>query len=56
MWTPSIRSPTRSSLSSEAVCHAANCAVVFATKRRLTALLLVPRLRIVAGTGSRLRA
>jgi hypothetical protein len=27
-----------------------------ATKRRLTALLLVPRLRIVAGTGFRLRA
>jgi hypothetical protein len=33
-----------------------HCAAVFVTKRRLTALLLVPRLRIVAGTGSRLRA
>jgi hypothetical protein len=36
--------------------QASSCAVVFATNRRLTALLLVPRLRIVAGTGSRLRA
>ncbi|HKS94601.1 MAG TPA: hypothetical protein VJV74_00550 [Terriglobia bacterium] len=36
--------------------HAASCAAVFVTNRRLTALLLVPRLRIVAGTGSRLRA
>ena len=51
--TPSIKSPTRSSASSDAVCHAASCAAVFATNRRLTALLLVPRLRIVAGTGSR---
>jgi hypothetical protein len=56
MCTPSIIRPTRSSASSDAVCHVASCAAVFATKRRLTALLLVPRLRIVAGTGSKLRA
>lgn len=37
-------------------CQARSCAVVFATKRRLTLLLLVPRLTTSAGTGSRLRA
>ena len=42
MCTPSISSATRSRPSREAVCHAASCAVVFATKRRLTLLLLVP--------------
>ena len=42
--------PTRSSASSEAVCHAASCAVVRATKRRLTALLLVLRL-VTVGCG-----
>lgn len=54
MGTPSISSPMSASASSEAVCHAARCAAVLATKRRLT--LLVPRLRIVTRTGSRLRA
>ena len=48
--------PTRSSPSREAVCHAVNGAAVFATNRRLTALLLVPRLFMVGGTGSKLRA
>jgi hypothetical protein len=56
MWTPSMSRPTRSSASRAAVCHAANCAAVVATTRRLTALLLVPRLVTVAGTGSKLRA
>jgi hypothetical protein len=32
------------------LCQAASCAVVLATKRRLTALLLVPRL-VIAGPG-----
>ena len=44
MCTPSISSATRSRASRGAVCHACNCAVVRATKRRLTLLLLVPRL------------
>ena len=43
MWTPSISSATRSSASSAVDRQAASCAAVFATKRRLTALLLVPR-------------
>ena len=40
---PSISSATRSSSSSGVACHASNCACVRATNRRLTALLLVPR-------------
>jgi hypothetical protein len=47
--------PTRSSASSEAVCHAVNCAAVFATKRQLTALSLVPRLVARTAPGSALR-
>lgn len=43
---------TRSSDSSEAVV----CAAVFATNRRLTVLLLIPRVRTSTGSGSRLRA
>ena len=43
MWTPSTSSATRSSASSAVDRQAASCAAVFATKRRLTALLLVPR-------------
>jgi hypothetical protein len=38
----SINSPTRSIASSEAVCHAANGAPVFVTKRRLSALAGAP--------------
>lgn len=53
---PSSSKPTRSSASSAAVCHAASWAAVLATRRRLTALLPVPRLRIGAGTGSKLQA
>jgi hypothetical protein len=45
----------RSSTLSDALCQAATCAPVFATSRRLRLLLLVPRLRIPAGSGSRLR-
>ena len=55
IWTPSISSATRSSASSAVDRQAASCAAVFATNRRLTALLLVPRLTIGAGNGSRLR-
>jgi hypothetical protein len=36
--------------------QASSCAAVFATNRRLTALLLAPRVAIVDGSGSRLRA
>ena len=46
MWTPSISSATRSSASSAVDRQAASCAAVFATNRRLTALLLVPRVAI----------
>ena len=56
MCTPSSSNATRSRPSSGADCHARNCAVVFATNRRLTLLLLVPRLTTPAGSGSRLRA
>ena len=45
----------RSRLSSGVARHASNCAWVCATKRRLTALLLVPRVVISAPSGSRLR-
>jgi hypothetical protein len=38
MWTPSIRSATRSNASSAVERQAASCADVFATNRRLTAL------------------
>ena len=54
--TPSISSPTRSSASSGVARHASSCAWVCATKRRLTALLLVPRMVTSAPSGSRLRA
>ena len=47
---------TRSRASNGALCHVASCAAVFATKRRLTALLLVPRLSISGPSGSKLRA
>ena len=55
MWTPSTSSATRSSASSAVDRQAASCAAVFATNRRLTALLLVPRLAPRRRTGSRLR-
>ena len=54
--TPSISSPTRSSASSGVARHASSCAWVCATTRRLTALLLVPRVVTSAPSGSRLRA
>ena len=54
--TPSISSPTRSSASSGVARHASSCAWVCATKRRLTALLLVPPVVTSAPSGSRLRA
>ena len=56
MCTPSRMSATSSRPSSGATCHARSCAVVLVTNRRLTLLLLVPRLTTPAGTGSRLRA
>ena len=55
-WTPSISSPARSSASNGVARHASSCAWVCATKRRLTALLLVPRVVMFAPSGSRLRA
>jgi hypothetical protein len=55
-WTPSRMRPTSSRLSSGCDCQASNCARVLATNRRLTALLLVPRVTTGAGTGSKLRA
>ena len=54
--TPSISSPTRSRSSSGVTRQASNCAWVCATNRRLTALLLVPRVRTSAPSGSRLRS
>jgi hypothetical protein len=36
--------------------QASSCAAVFATNRRLTALVLVPRASIVVGSAPRLRA
>lgn len=52
MGTPSSRRATRSRPSSGA---ARSCAVVLATNRRLTPLLLVPQLTTSAGTCTRLR-
>ena len=56
MCTPSRISATSSRPSSGADCQARSCTVVLATNRRLTLLLLVPRLTTSAGPGSRLRA
>ncbi len=42
--------------SSGGACHVSSWALVLATNRRLTALLLVPRLGTAAGSGSKLRA
>ena len=56
MCTPSRSNATRSRSSSGADCHVRSCTVVFATTRRLTLLLLVPRPTTPAGRGSRLRA
>ena len=51
---PSISIATRSSASSAVERQAASCAAVFATNRRLTALLLVPRTQTSAPVGSKL--
>ena len=55
MWRPSISSATRLIASSAVDRQAASCAAVSRTNRRLTALLLVPRTRTAAPTGSKLR-
>ena len=54
--TPSINNAARSRSSSDVARQASNCAWVCVTKRRLTALLLVPRARTSAPSGSRLRS
>jgi hypothetical protein len=51
-----MSSATRSHASRVVARQAASWAAVLATNRRLTALLLAPRVTIVDGSGSRLRA
>src|SRR5262249_55826253 len=55
-WTPSMTSAPRSRVSSGVDRQVLSCAVVLATNRRLTALLLVPREMTSAPVGSKLRA
>jgi len=49
MWTPSISSATRSSASRAVDRQVLSCAAVFATNRRLTALLRSDRVTALRG-------